>query len=210
MFLYAADIVSPSSSLVSTEAVPKRILDLMEVPTLTRENVASHLQKYRLYLKKMKAKIAEATGADDAGMHDRGLIQNLGPVHVAHPNQHDRLGGAMLLPAHGGQVGMGGVPQFSPAVAPTGIQNPGMYSSVGMQAVDMNPMSYHVPMRFPQGLAGDGAAPGPLGLDDAWLQNPGRNVGRPQPDMGPDGAGSGESQQPKDSDLLRGYFMEAD
>lgn len=29
---------------------PKKILDMMNVPWLTRENVASHLQKYRLYL----------------------------------------------------------------------------------------------------------------------------------------------------------------
>jgi len=30
--------------LIAAEAVPKRILELMNVPGLTRENVASHLQ----------------------------------------------------------------------------------------------------------------------------------------------------------------------
>ncbi|CAN0902682.1 Two-component response regulator ARR2 [Linum grandiflorum] len=34
-------------------AYPRRILDFMKVPGLTRENIASHLQKYRLFLKKM-------------------------------------------------------------------------------------------------------------------------------------------------------------
>ncbi|XWS69146.1 hypothetical protein CRYUN_Cryun04dG0154500 [Craigia yunnanensis] len=33
---------------------PKKILDLMDVPWLTRENVASHLQKYRLYLSRLQ------------------------------------------------------------------------------------------------------------------------------------------------------------
>ncbi|XP_021746553.1 two-component response regulator ARR11-like [Chenopodium quinoa] len=33
---------------------PKKILDLMSVPWLTRENVASHLQKYRLYLSRLR------------------------------------------------------------------------------------------------------------------------------------------------------------
>ncbi|CAL4926583.1 unnamed protein product [Urochloa decumbens] len=34
-------------------AVPKRILEVMNVDGLSRENVASHLQKYRIYLRKL-------------------------------------------------------------------------------------------------------------------------------------------------------------
>ncbi|XP_022143121.1 two-component response regulator ORR24-like isoform X2 [Momordica charantia] len=41
------------------KAVPKKILDLMNVEGLTRENVASHLQKYRQYLKKMCTREAQ-------------------------------------------------------------------------------------------------------------------------------------------------------
>ena len=40
--------VSAVNALGLDKAVPKRILDLMGVQGLTRENVASHLQKYRL------------------------------------------------------------------------------------------------------------------------------------------------------------------
>ena len=35
---------------VCTEAVPKRILELMDVRGLTRENVASHLQVCEIFL----------------------------------------------------------------------------------------------------------------------------------------------------------------
>ncbi|GAB2232646.1 hypothetical protein Droror1_Dr00011688 [Drosera rotundifolia] len=44
--------VSAIEELGMEKAFPKKILDLMKVDGLTREHVASHLQKYRMYLKK--------------------------------------------------------------------------------------------------------------------------------------------------------------
>ena len=49
-------------------AVPKTIMQLMSVDGLTRENVASHLQKYRLYLKRMQG-LAGGSAADSATDH---------------------------------------------------------------------------------------------------------------------------------------------
>uniref|UniRef100_A0A0E0C1I7 Uncharacterized protein n=1 Tax=Oryza meridionalis TaxID=40149 RepID=A0A0E0C1I7_9ORYZ len=57
------------------EAVPKRILELMNAEKLTRENVASHLQKCRLYLKRLRAvasqqaSIVAAFGGRDSSLH---------------------------------------------------------------------------------------------------------------------------------------------
>lgn len=63
--------VSAVSQLGIEKAVPKRILELMNVPGLTRENVASHLQKFRLYLKRISG----------VGPHQNGLSSSLcGPV----------------------------------------------------------------------------------------------------------------------------------
>ncbi|KAJ0902847.1 putative transcription factor MYB-HB-like family [Helianthus annuus] len=46
-------------------AVSKTIMQLMNVEELTRENVASHLQKYRLYLKRMQGLSNEGPSSSD-------------------------------------------------------------------------------------------------------------------------------------------------
>ncbi|KAJ0978947.1 hypothetical protein J5N97_014421 [Dioscorea zingiberensis] len=50
-------------------AVPKTIMQLMSVDGLTRENVASHLQKYRLYLKRMQGLSSSGGGPASGGAH---------------------------------------------------------------------------------------------------------------------------------------------
>ncbi|KAK2634455.1 hypothetical protein Ddye_029247 [Dipteronia dyeriana] len=42
--------------LTLEKAVPKKLHELMNVPELTKENIASHLQKYRLFLKRVAEK----------------------------------------------------------------------------------------------------------------------------------------------------------
>jgi hypothetical protein len=49
------------------EAVPKKILELMKVDGLTRENVASHLQKYRLYLKRVQQNAPQHGAGSNGG-----------------------------------------------------------------------------------------------------------------------------------------------
>ncbi|XP_047313695.1 two-component response regulator ORR22-like [Impatiens glandulifera] len=65
--------VSAVNHMGIDKAVPKKRLDLMNVDKLTRENVASHLQKYRLYLKRISC----------VASHQANMVAALGGVDSA-------------------------------------------------------------------------------------------------------------------------------
>lgn len=85
------------------DAVPKTIMQLMNVEGLTRENVASHLQKYRLYLKRIQ-------GLTTEGPYSSDQLFSSTPV----PPQSFRDGGSgnipvpsmMSMPVYGQHIGI--------------------------------------------------------------------------------------------------------
>ncbi|KAA8517909.1 hypothetical protein F0562_015383 [Nyssa sinensis] len=75
-------------------AVPKTIMQLMSVDGLTRENVASHLQKYRLYLKRMQGLSNGGGGGGGGGLAAGGdpatdhlFASSPVPAHFLHPGR---------------------------------------------------------------------------------------------------------------------------
>ncbi|XP_054824888.1 two-component response regulator ORR22-like [Prosopis cineraria] len=67
------------------KAVPKQILELMNVPYLTREHVASHLQKYRLRKEREERRNGQNQRGDGHG-EDRHSICAPPPLAIVHPN----------------------------------------------------------------------------------------------------------------------------
>lgn len=71
-------------------AVPKKILDHMQVEGLTRENVASHLQKYRLYLKRISSGASQSSlvpaGGSESYMRMNTYNNGIGDFQARFPN----------------------------------------------------------------------------------------------------------------------------
>ncbi|KAL9240265.1 hypothetical protein vseg_014507 [Gypsophila vaccaria] len=77
--------VAAVNQLGIDKAVPKKILEMMNVPGLTRENVASHLQKYRLYLRRLSGVSQQHGGANGSFLsHDSGFgpMSSLGGIDL--------------------------------------------------------------------------------------------------------------------------------
>ncbi|XP_057789868.1 transcription factor PCL1-like [Salvia miltiorrhiza] len=100
-------------------AVPKTIMQLMNVEGLTRENVASHLQKYRLYVKRMQ------------GLSNEG------------PSPSDHLFASTPLPPQSFNESSSAGPSHG-----NGIAN-GSHSSVGNGSSANNHMGMPIPMPYP-------------------------------------------------------------
>ncbi|CAN1150533.1 Transcription factor LUX [Linum perenne] len=101
-------------------------MQLMNVEGLTRENVASHLQKYRLYLKRMQGLSTDGPSSSDQ------LFASTPPP-------------PSLQESGGGGGGGGGVPMPSPyQQAAADAMMPGsMYGHMGMPPIGNNHHYHH-------------------------------------------------------------------
>ncbi|KAH1130760.1 hypothetical protein J1N35_002138 [Gossypium stocksii] len=110
-------------------AVPKTIMQLMNVEGLTRENVASHLQKYRLYLKRMQGLSNEGPSASDQLFASTPVPQSLHETGSGGGGGGGGSGGAGANGNGNGHLGMA-VPM--PYGAPMMTVPMPMYGHVGM------------------------------------------------------------------------------
>lgn len=104
-------------------AVPKTIMEMMNVDGLTRENVASHLQKYRLYLKRMDGVSSEGNSSSktDSFMFDS---EQTSKEQILHCNSLPLMP-MPRVPTPGPGPGLGLGPYYGPLGLP--VNSPGYF-----------------------------------------------------------------------------------
>ncbi|XP_077214556.1 transcription factor PCL1-like [Tasmannia lanceolata] len=147
------------SHLGVKNAVPKTIMQMMNVEGLTRENVASHLQKYRLYLKRMQGLSDEGPSSSDQLFSSTPLPQNLqesrGQVAIPMPYGAPLIPIPMPMPMP--VLGAGPMPINNPAVAYHGFgSHPyGMFREQQRDWSGNSFVSHPYNMSFPHVTASD-------------------------------------------------------
>ena len=145
--------VTAVNTLGIDKAVPKRILDLMGVQGLTRENVASHLQKYRLYLKRLQGVSNGACwpgGGGSPGFMTGLAVDHSGMVvggpggpggtRVGSPAMHSGPNGGVVMGV--GMDGMGGGMHHPQMMAPGAVMyqySPGPNGMIAIPGVHSGP-----------------------------------------------------------------------
>lgn len=187
--------VSAVNQLGIDKAVPKRILDLMGVQGLTRENVASHLQKYRLYLKRLQGVNSAAGGPGGGAGFMTGLaIDGSGGVMGPGGTVPGRVGA--VSPAVNGVNGVNSAPGTV-----TVMGGPIDPSSMGAGRMVGQPQPMHMGMMYGAGPHMGQAQPGLVGGPDGMKGGPPAGQMQPgQPYMisqiGPIGGPQGGMGQP--------------
>ncbi|GMH29558.1 hypothetical protein Nepgr_031401 [Nepenthes gracilis] len=130
------------------KAVPKKILEYMNVPGLTRENIASHLQKYRLFLKRVFGGMS-GSGVQSLrrAWNEKPFISNFALSHLPllAGNFEEGSSGNLaqqamtsttMIPPHNSAINAGASSNFTPQTV----------GRVELPSLSMNqPKLYHLP-----------------------------------------------------------------
>ncbi|KAI4368860.1 hypothetical protein MLD38_017368 [Melastoma candidum] len=136
------------SHLGIKNAVPKTIMQLMNVEGLTRENVASHLQKYRLYLKRMQS---GSGGNTMIGNSDGG---GSGGVGMGASSATDQLFASTPMPPRGANNETGGGGGAGSGAHASSHRQNGAYGSYGNGDMGNGHMPMPMPMMMGYGMPG--------------------------------------------------------